>query len=102
MLLLTNNTGQETGGLQKTMVIRDACPRCQSSKYTKNGHIHNGKQNYQCQDCGCQFVACCEQSLIADDTRALIERLLVERDFIARYLSCGGSQSQVALRFLGP
>ena len=61
------------------MVIRDACPRCQSSKYKKNGHIHNGKQNRQCQDCGRQFVECFEQSLIADDTRALIERLLVER-----------------------
>ena len=61
------------------MVIRDACPRCQSSKYTKNGHIHNGKQNHQCQDCGRQFVECLEQSRISDDTRALIERLLVER-----------------------
>jgi insertion element IS1 protein InsB len=61
------------------MVIRDVCPRCQSSKDTKNGPIHNGKQHHQCQDCGRQFVACFEQSLIADDTRALIERLLVER-----------------------
>jgi insertion element IS1 protein InsB len=61
------------------MVIRNVCPRCQSSQYKKNGHIHNGKQNHQCQACGRQFVECCEQALIADDTRALIERLLVER-----------------------
>jgi hypothetical protein len=27
------------------MIIRDVCPRCQSPKYKKNGHIHNGKQN---------------------------------------------------------
>jgi insertion element IS1 protein InsB len=79
MLLLTKNTYQEAGGQQKTMVIRDVCPRCQSSKYKKNGHIHNGKQNHRCQDCGRQFVACFEQSLISDNTRALIERLLVER-----------------------
>jgi insertion element IS1 protein InsB len=79
MLLLTKNTGQENGGQQKTMVIRDVCPRCQSSKYTKNGHIRNGKQNHQCQACGRQFVECFEQYLIPDDTRALIERLLVER-----------------------
>jgi insertion element IS1 protein InsB len=79
MLLLTKNTSQEAGGQQKTMVIRDVCPRCHSSKYTKNGHIHNGKQNHQCQDCGRQFVECFEQSLVSDDTRALIERLLVER-----------------------
>jgi insertion element IS1 protein InsB len=61
------------------MVIRDVCPRCQSSKFKKNGHIHNGKQNHQCQACGRQFVACLEQPLIPDATRALVERLLVER-----------------------
>jgi transposase-like protein len=79
MLLLTNNTGQEAGGQQKSMVIRDVCPWCQSSKYKKNGHTHNGKQNHQCQDCGRQFVQCFEQSLISDNQRALIERLLLER-----------------------
>jgi insertion element IS1 protein InsB len=61
------------------MVIRDGCPQCQSSKYKKNGHIHNGKQNHQCRDCGRQFVQCLEQYLIPDDRRALIERLLMER-----------------------
>jgi insertion element IS1 protein InsB len=61
------------------MVVRDVCPRCQSPKYKKNGHIHNGKQNHQCHNCGRQFVDCFEQYLIAEDTRALIERLLVER-----------------------
>jgi insertion element IS1 protein InsB len=61
------------------MVIRDVCPRCQSSKYKKNGHIHNGKQNHQCHDCGRQFVQCLEQYLIPDDRRACIERLLMER-----------------------
>jgi insertion element IS1 protein InsB len=61
------------------MVIRDVCPRCKSSKYKKNGHIHNGKQNHQCHDCGRQFVECFEQYLLSDDKRALIERLLLER-----------------------
>ena len=61
------------------MVIRDVCPRCKSPKYKKNGHIHNGKQNHHCHDCGRQFVQCFEQYLIAEDKRALIERLLVER-----------------------
>jgi insertion element IS1 protein InsB len=61
------------------MVIREVCPRCKSPKYKKNGHIHNGKQNHHCHDCGRQFVQCCEQYLIAEDKRALIERLLVER-----------------------
>jgi len=61
------------------MVIRDVCPRCQSPKLKKNGHIHNDKQNHRCHDCGRQFVQCCEQYLISDDRRRLIERLLVER-----------------------
>lgn len=61
------------------MVIRDVCPRCQSPKCKKNGHIHNGKQNHQCQDCGRQFVDGFAQDLISDATRSLIERLLLER-----------------------
>jgi IS1 family transposase/transposase-like protein len=61
------------------MVVRDVCPRCRSPKYKKNGQIHNGKQNHQCQDCGRQFVDCFEQDLVSEDTRTLIERLLVER-----------------------
>jgi insertion element IS1 protein InsB len=61
------------------MIIRDVCPQCKSSRYKKNGHIHNGKQNHQCHDCGRQFVDCFEQYLVSDATRALIERLLVER-----------------------
>jgi transposase-like protein len=60
------------------MITRDVCPRCQSAKYKKNGHIHNGKQNHQCHDCGRQFVDGFEQDLVSADTRALIERLLVE------------------------
>jgi transposase-like protein len=40
---------------------------------------HNGKQNHLCRDCGRQFVDCFKQYLITDDTRSLIERLLLER-----------------------
>ena len=61
------------------MVIRDVCPQCKSPKYKKNGHIHNGKQNHHCHNCGRQFVQCFEQYLIAEDKRRLIERLLLER-----------------------
>jgi transposase-like protein len=60
------------------MIIRDVCPQCQSPKFKKNGHIHNGKQNHHCHDCGRQFVQCYEQYLIAEDKRHLIERLLLE------------------------
>jgi hypothetical protein len=43
------------------MIIRDVCPRDMSPKYKTNGHIHNGKQNHQCQNCGRQFVDCFER-----------------------------------------
>jgi IS1 family transposase/transposase-like protein len=79
MLLLTKNVFHASGGQQPAMVIRDVCPRCQSPKHKKNGHIHNGKQNYHCHNCGRQFVDGFEQYRIADDTCALIKRLLVER-----------------------
>jgi insertion element IS1 protein InsB len=61
------------------MVLRDVCPRCKSLKCRKNGHIHTGKQNHQCKNCGRQFVQGLAQYRLSDDTRALIERLLVER-----------------------
>jgi insertion element IS1 protein InsB len=70
---------QYGGGQQPAMVIRDVCPQCGSPKYKRNGHIHSGKQNHQCKACGRQFVECFEQYLISDNTRVLIERLLLER-----------------------
>jgi insertion element IS1 protein InsB len=79
MLLLTKNASHASGGQQKAMVIRDECPRCQSPQHKKNGHIHNGKPNHQCHNCGRQVVDGFEQNLVSADTRALIEHLLVER-----------------------
>jgi insertion element IS1 protein InsB len=79
MIRLTQKRYSASGGQHKIMVIREICPRCQSTKYKKNGHIHNGKQNHLCHDCGRQFVDCLEQYLIPDETWALIERLLLER-----------------------
>ncbi|WP_435388487.1 IS1/IS1595 family N-terminal zinc-binding domain-containing protein [Laspinema olomoucense] len=35
---------------------KPVCPKCGSHNIRKNGHIHNGKQNHQCKDCGRQFV----------------------------------------------
>src|SRR4029453_10913737 len=75
------------------MIIRDVCPQCKSPKYKKNGHIHNGKQNHHCHDCGRQFVQCYEQYLIADDKRGLIERLLLERISLCGICRAVGSNS---------
>ena len=77
--MVDQNAYPASGGQQYAMVIRDVCPQCQFPKYKKNGHIHNGKQNHQCHDCGRQFVDYCEQYLVSEDTRTLIERLLMER-----------------------
>ena len=82
------------------MVIRDVCPRCQSPKFKKNGHIHNGKQNHQCHDCGRQFVESFEQYLISDDRRALIKRLLLERISLRGICRAVGVSLKWLLRFL--
>jgi transposase-like protein len=52
------------------------CPKCDSKNIKKNGHIHNGKQRYAC---GRQFVEFPENIIISDETKALIDKLLLER-----------------------
>ena len=59
--------------------IRDCCPECGSVRCKKNGHIHNGKQNYRCKVCGRSFVAYPENRVISSEKRALIKQLLLER-----------------------
>ena len=61
------------------MILREVCPQCKSPQYKKNGHIHNGKQNHYCHDCGRQCVQCFEPYLSSEAKRGCIERLLVER-----------------------
>ena len=82
------------------MVIRDVCPRCQSPKFKKNGHIHNGKQHHHCHDCGRQFVESFEQYLISDARRALIKRLLLERISLRGICRAVGVSLKWLLRFL--
>ena len=60
------------------MIVRDACPGCGSPQFKKNGHIHSGKQNYQCKACGRQFVVSTEERIISSEQRTLIEHLLCE------------------------
>jgi len=56
-----------------------SCPNCYSMNIKKHGHIHNGKQNYRCKDCGRQFVLHPENKRISTETEGLIRRLLLER-----------------------
>jgi insertion element IS1 protein InsB len=53
------------------------CPQCRLSHIKKNGHTHYGKQNYQCLECGRQFVN--HSQRIDAQTRDRIKKLLLER-----------------------
>jgi len=55
------------------------CPRCESEQIVKNGSIHTGKQKYMCKVCGRQFVEDPENQPISDETKALIDKLLLEK-----------------------
>ena len=55
------------------------CPSCGSSLVVRNGHIHNGKAKFACKACRRQFVENPAWRPIADETKALIDKLLLER-----------------------
>jgi transposase-like protein len=55
------------------------CPNCSSEKIVKNGHIHNGKQRFKCNECSRQFVENPKKTLIDQEKRELIDRLLLEK-----------------------
>jgi insertion element IS1 protein InsB len=54
-------------------------PDCESKKVVKNGRIHNGKQNYKCKECQRQFVENPQQKRISQETKDLINKLLLEK-----------------------
>ena len=55
------------------------CPSCNSKRVVKNGRIHNGKQNLKCPKCGRQFVKNPQQKRISQETKALVDKLLLEK-----------------------
>ena len=55
------------------------CPDCGSVKVVKNGKIHNGKQNPKCTSCGRQFVENPSWRQVTDESKALIDKLLLEK-----------------------
>lgn len=56
-----------------------SCPTCHSKEVKRNGHIHNGKQNYLCKSCGRQFVRDSTKRYISEEEREMVDRLLLER-----------------------
>lgn len=59
------------------------CPACQAEKLKRNGHIHHGKQNYLCKECGRQFVKDSTKRYVSEQEREMIDRLLLERISLA-------------------
>jgi insertion element IS1 protein InsB len=59
------------------------CPRCGSSQIIKNGTIHNGKAKFACKVCRRQFVENPVWKPISAETKALIDKLLLERVSLA-------------------
>ncbi|WP_317111292.1 IS1 family transposase [Chroococcidiopsis sp. SAG 2025] len=55
------------------------CPTCSSEQVIRNGSVHNGKPKYQCKSCGRQFVINPTNSPVSEETKHLIDRLLLER-----------------------
>src|SRR5215217_7818807 len=59
------------------------CPGCGSSQVIKNGTIHTGKPKFACKACGRQFVEQPQSRRISEETKALIDKLLLERISLA-------------------
>lgn len=63
--------------------VLPSCRSCHSGDVVKNGRTRHGKQNYKCRDCGCQFVEDPQWRLISDETKGIIDRLLLEKISLA-------------------
>jgi transposase-like protein len=59
------------------------CPKCPSQSFVKNGFNATNKQMYRCKECGRQFVLNPDKSMISDEKKFLIDRLLLERVSLA-------------------
>lgn len=56
-----------------------ACPSCQSDSVMRNGRTRHQKQNYKCRDCGRQFVQDPQWRMISEETKGILDRLLLEK-----------------------
>ena len=59
------------------------CPECGLDNTVRNGKIHNGKQRFLCKECGRQFIENPCKKNISQETKDMIDRLLLERISLA-------------------
>ncbi len=76
------------------------CPRCQSKNIKLNGHIHNGKQNHYCLECGRQFVENPEQKLVSEEDKSFVKSLLLERISLRGICRCVHISLKWLLKFI--
>lgn len=55
------------------------CPRCGAAHVVRNGKTQSGSPNPLCRGCGRCFVAQPKKGPVADERKALVRRLLLER-----------------------
>ena len=55
------------------------CPKCGSKPTKKNGSTYRKQQKYQCNTCKYQFTENPRNKIISDETKELIEKLLLEK-----------------------
>ena len=56
-----------------------SCPYCDSTDIVKNGSNAVGTPKFLCKACGRQFVEHPKKQRISDETKELIDKLLLER-----------------------
>jgi transposase-like protein len=55
------------------------CSHCNSLEVVKNGSTSTGKQKYKCKSCNRQFVLNPKSNKIGEETKQLIDKLLLEK-----------------------
>ncbi len=66
-------------------IDKQKCPKCGLDHTVKNGKIHNEKRKFKCQSCERQFIENTTNKVIDDQTKELIDQLLLERIYESWY-----------------
>jgi len=72
------------------------CCHCNSLEVVKNGSTSTGKQKYKCKSCNRQFVLNPKSNKIGEETKQLIDKLLLEKISLAGIVR----STQVSKRWL--